>query len=222
MDGALDLRIDCPNGINADATPLCNRGQTQRAGATPTNDPPNDYWPKREARTIDMNLIRCQLSHAVAIRAIFNAAILNSTAVYDYEPRSLETVQSWIATKAASDLPLIGFENDAGELMAFASYGPFRTWPAYQFTIEHSVYVDERFRGQGLGRKLLLELISIATRNRYHMMIGVIDSENRASIAFHRALGFDHCGTIKHAGRKFDRWLDVHLYQRVLESSSDA
>lgn len=169
-----------------------------------------------------MKLIRCNLSHATAIQTIFNAAIRDSTAVYDYEPRSLETVHAWIETKAANDLPLIGFENEIGELMGFASYGPFRNWPAYQFTVEHSVYVDERFRGRGLGRKLLIELISLAARNQYHMMIGVIDGENQASITLHRALGFDHCGTIKHAGRKFDRWLDVHLYQRILDPPDEA
>jgi L-amino acid N-acyltransferase len=76
---------------------------------------------------------------------------VNSTALYDYKPRTMEMMTAWFETKACGNFPVIGLDNEAGELMAFGSYGTFRAWPAYKYTVEHSVYVDARFRGQGLG-----------------------------------------------------------------------
>jgi len=163
-----------------------------------------------------MKIISCDQRHVAEIRNIFNEAILNSTAVYDYEPRSLETVEAWVEAKTTDGFPIIGLESDAGELMGFASYGAFRPWPAYQHSIEHSVYVDLRFRGQGMGSQLLTHLISTATDQGYHMMIGGIDSENIASISLHQRHGFTQCAGIREAGFKFGRWLDLHFYQLIL------
>ncbi|MCA1964004.1 MAG: N-acetyltransferase family protein [Prosthecobacter sp.] len=165
-----------------------------------------------------MTLIECGRSHLEAIRTIFNEAILNSTALYDYEPRTRETMQMWFEAKQAAGLPLLGLLDETGAFMGFGTYGPFRPHAAYQFSVEHSVYVDGRFRGRGAGRVLLEELIKRAVQQGRHMMIGVIDAENTASIALHERLGFQHCGSIRHAGYKFGRWLDLVLYQRLLES----
>jgi phosphinothricin acetyltransferase len=101
--------------------------------------------------------------------------------------------------------------------MGFASYGPFRAFPAYKYTVEHSVYVDGRFRGRGLGRMLLERVVEAAEVAGNKTMIGVIDAENAASIALHERLGFARCGEIRHAGFKFGRWLDLVFYQRVLK-----
>ena len=87
--------------------------------------------------------------HADQILAIFNEAIVTSTALYDYKPRPREAMQGWFQAKRGGGFPVVGYENAAGELMAFASYGTFRAWPAYKYSVEHSVYVDGRFRGQG-------------------------------------------------------------------------
>jgi L-amino acid N-acyltransferase len=164
-----------------------------------------------------MQFVVCDHRHSEAIGAILNDAIANSTAIYDYEPRSKETIDAWIASKQSAGLPIIGVESLTNkELMGFATFGPFRPWPAYQYSIEHSVYVDRRFRGQGIGRKLLEDLMAIATSHGYHMMIGGIDSENVASIQLHKALGFSLCAEIREAGFKFDRWLDLVFYQRLL------
>jgi len=163
-----------------------------------------------------MDFISCDQRHVAEIREIFNEAILNSTAVYDYEPRSLATVEAWVEAKYTGGYPILGVTSDSGELMGFASYGAFRPWPAYQHSIEHSVYVDARFRGQGVGGKLLTQLISTASDQGYHMMIGGIDSENLASIALHVQHGFTQCATIREAGFKFGRWLDLHFYQLIL------
>src|ERR1700760_227085 len=110
-----------------------------------------------------MTIIQCvPKQHAEAIRSIFNEAIANSTALYDYKPRSAEVIQAWFDAKAKGNFPVIGAVNEAGELMGFASYGTFRAFPAYKYTVEHSVYVDARFRGRGLGRLLLEQLIEAA------------------------------------------------------------
>jgi phosphinothricin acetyltransferase len=156
--------------------------------------------------------------HAAPILAIFNEAIANSTALYDYKPRTAESMVGWFEAKSRGNYPVIGVENHAGQLMGFASYGPFRAWPAYKYTVEHSVYVDARFRGQGVGRMLLGALILAAGRQDYHVMVGGIDASNAVSIKLHESLGFTACGVIKHAGFKFGRWLDLAFYQLILRT----
>ena len=166
-----------------------------------------------------MNIVPCEAArHSAAILAIFNDAIANSTALYDYRPRAPETMITWFEAKAKGRYPVIGVEDDSGTLMGFASYGPFRAWPAYKYTIEHSIYVDARFRGRGLGRILLTEIIAAAQGQDYHVMVGGIDAANAVSIKLHETQGFSHCGTVKHAGFKFGRWLDLAFYQLILRT----
>ena len=166
-----------------------------------------------------MRVIQCeQKRHAEAILAIFNEAIVNSTALYDYKPRTMEMMAAWFDAKSKGKYPVIGIENDSGELMAFGSYGTFRAWPAYKYSVEHSVYVDARFRGQGLGKRVLQEVITAAQGQGYHVLIGVIDATNSVSIRLHEGLGFRPCGTIQQAGFKFGRWLDVVFYQLILST----
>lgn len=168
-----------------------------------------------------MTWIDCGREHSEAIRAIFNDAIVNSTALYDYRPRTPEVMEAWFAAKEAAKLPVIGALDENGDLMGFGSYGPFRPHAAYQYSVEHSVYVDGRFRGRGLGKQILERLIARAADQDYHMMIGVIDAENATSIALHEKLGFTRCGDIRHAGFKFGRWLDLALYQLVLPTPAN-
>ena len=166
-----------------------------------------------------MKIVACEAArHSAPILAIFNDAIANSTALYDYKPRAPESMAGWFDAKARGRHPVIGVENEAGELMGFASYGPFRAWPAYKYSIEHSVYVDARFRGQGLGRVLLKEIIAAAEQQDYHVMVGGIDAANAISIKLHESLGFTHAGTVRHAGFKFGRWLDLAFYQLILRT----
>jgi len=163
-----------------------------------------------------MNPIRCTRDSAAAILGILNEEIVSSTTLYDYRPRDAASMETWFETKEKGRYPVIGIESADGGLMGFASYGAFRNWPAYKYSIEHSVYVDKRFRGQGVGRFLLKELMAVAAEQQYHMMIGGIDGANLASLQLHRSLGFTHCGTIRHAGYKFGRWLDLEFYQYLL------
>jgi len=154
--------------------------------------------------------------HAGQILAIFNEAIANSTALYDYKPRTPESMVSWFATKRSNGFPVIGLEDDGGKLLGFASYGTFRAFPAYKYTVEHSIYVEKSNRGQGLGRKLLEAIVNEAEAHGMHTLVGAIDLDNGASIELHKRLGFEHCGTIRQAGFKFGRWLDVAFLQKTL------
>lgn len=166
-----------------------------------------------------MKLITCtQDRHAAAILDIFNDAILHSTAIYDYQPRSLDSMRGWFAAKQAGHFPVLGLETDQGQLAGFASYGVFRAWPAYKYSVEHSVYIHRDHRRQGLARSLMQALIAHAVEQDLHCMIGAVDMNNAPSIALHEALGFTHAGTIRQAGFKFGQWLDVGFYQRLLET----
>lgn len=160
-------------------------------------------------------------THANAILDIFNEAIANSTALYDYQPRTPESMVGWFKTKEAGRFPVIGAVDPDGQLLGFASYGTFRAWPAYKYSVEHSVYVHKDHRGKGIGKTLLLRLIDAAREQQYHVMVGGIDMSNTNSIALHQKLGFVHAGTIRQAGFKFGKWLDLGFYQLLLETPAD-
>jgi phosphinothricin acetyltransferase len=165
-----------------------------------------------------MKLVHCDESHSPAILGILNEAILNSTAIYDYQPRPFESMRPWFAAKRNGNYPVIGAVSTDGELLGFASYGGFRGWPAYKYSAEHSLYVAAACRGRGIGRRLLEAIVAEARAQNYHVLIGGIDSQNAVSIALHRAMGFQHAGTIRQVGFKFGRWLDLDLYQLILET----
>jgi len=165
-----------------------------------------------------MNIIPCDESYAEQILAIFNDAILNSTALYDYQPRKPESMAPWFAAKRQGNFPVIAAAAESGELLGFASYGIFRAWPAYKYTVEHSVYVAEQHRGKGVGKRLLRQIIAEAEKQDYHLLVGCIDSQNAVSIAMHRTFGFQHAGTIRQVGFKFGNWLDLELYQLILKT----
>jgi phosphinothricin acetyltransferase len=164
-----------------------------------------------------MQIIQCSYErHAAAILDIFNDAILHSTALYDYQARTMDNMVSWFNNKEAGNYPVIGIESESGELMGFASYGSFRAYPANKYTLEHSVYVANAHRGKGIASLLMQRLIELAQEQNYHTLIGSIDASNQPSIALHEKLGFTHAGTIRHAGFKFGDWLDLAFYQLLL------
>jgi L-amino acid N-acyltransferase len=166
-----------------------------------------------------MRIANCTTeSDILAIQSILNEAIVHSTALYDYEPRSLSTVSDWVQQKAGQGLPLRGAYDADGRLMGFATFGAFRPQPAYKYTVEHSVYIDRAYRGQGIAQRLMQDLIKEAEQRDLHVMVGCIDAANSVSIGLHEKLGFVHCGTIKQAGFKFDRWLDAAFYQKFLST----
>jgi L-amino acid N-acyltransferase len=164
-----------------------------------------------------MQFVNCSFElHATAILEMLNEAIANSTALYEYEPRSMASMRQWFNEKSAFSYPIIGAEDEQGTLLGFATYGVFRAKPAYKYSVEHSLYVHDSHRGQGVGRALLQRIIFAAIEQNYHVMIGGIDADNHVSIALHQRLGFENAGTIRQAGFKFGRWLDLAFYQLTL------
>jgi len=155
-------------------------------------------------------------SDILRILEIFNHALINSTSVYAYEPATLDDQLSWFRHKIDDAYPVyVGEEN--GEVIGYCTYGPFRTRPAYKYTVEHSVYVDHRFRNKGYGKALLEKIIDSADQAGYQTMVAGIDSQNTVSIALHLACGFTYSGTIHKAGYKFGKWLDLAFYQKELK-----
>lgn len=171
----------------------------------------------REYQIVDC----CFERHGERVLEIFNQAILTSTALYDYSPRTLHQIEQWFAAKAADGWPVIGIESATGELEAFGSFGPFRNFPAYKYTAEHSVYVADAVRGGGRGQAILKQLVTLAERRGLHALIGAIDATNIASCRLHQKLGFSQVGTLPQVGFKFGTWLDLALYQLTLSTPSE-
>ncbi|WP_396146421.1 GNAT family N-acetyltransferase [Flavobacterium sp.] len=156
-----------------------------------------------------------QIEDTQAILEIINYNILNSTALYDYEPRSLENQIAIFDDKLKKGFPIIvATENEI--VIGFGYYSEFRFREAYRFTVEHSVYAHPNHIGKGIGKLILENLIDLAIAQKLHTMIGVIDSENQSSIEFHKKFGFEIAGTIKDSGFKFDRWLHSVFVQKML------
>lgn len=162
-----------------------------------------------------INLNDCY--YASAIQAIFNDAIKNTTALYEYHPRSVETVENWIKKKLAEEKPIIA-AIEHNQLIGFASYDNFRPYAANKHTMELALYIQTGARGKGIASTLLSALITHAQKDNVHVLIAGIDDTNAASIALHKKLGFEHSGTLKEVAYKFDRWLNLAFYQKILTS----
>ena len=146
---------------------------------------------------------------------IYNDAILHTTAIYDYTPHTLEMRAAWLAAHEKAGFPVFVWEED-GQVAGFAAYGSFRDWPAYKYTVEHSIYVHPGYRRRGIARALMEKLIAEADAAGYATMVAGIDAENEGSLRLHEQLGFTNAGTIRRAGCKFGHWLDLVFYQRLL------
>jgi L-amino acid N-acyltransferase len=150
-----------------------------------------------------------------SILAIYNHAIVHTTAVYDYQPRSSEAHRQWFENKKTQGLPILVAHNGTN-LLGFGSFGPFRPWPAYQFTVENSLYVDVSHRRRGAGSALLERLLQLAAAGGYHAMVAGIDAANEPSLALHRKFGFEPVAHFREVGWKFNRWLDLVFLERLL------
>ena len=164
-----------------------------------------------------VHLIECDPQHhRDAIGDILNEAIAHSTALWDYAPRSGADMAGWFAAHRRRREPVVGAVDGEGRLLGFATYGPFRDRPANKYAVEHSIYVHRDHRGRGIGAQLLVALVAAAQARHFRLMVGAIEAGNEASIRLHEAHGFTHAGTIKDAGFKFGRWMDLAFYQRIL------
>ncbi len=155
-----------------------------------------------------------RLDDAEAIRTIYNREVTDSTVTFDLVPRSLEDQLAWLAEHDGVH-PAVVAELD-GEVAGFGSLAPYRSRPAYATTVEDSVYVRRDQRGKGCGRSILGELVRLATLHGFHAVMARIVGGHEASIGLHQACSFELVGVEREVGRKFGRWLDVVVMQRLL------
>ena len=161
-----------------------------------------------------MDLRPARVEDAEAIRQIYNREVLSSTVTFDLVPRTVEDQITWQQARSGAHAVIVA-EQD-GEVVGFASLSPYRDRPAYNSTVENSVYVRSDQRGQGVGHALLSELMATAGQHGFHTVMARIVGDHEASIGLHASLGFTEVGTEREVGRKFGRWLDVVLMQRLL------
>jgi phosphinothricin acetyltransferase len=152
---------------------------------------------------------------AEGIRAIYNVEVAESTVTFDLVPRTLEEQQAWLREHAGGHPAVVALGDD-GAVVGFGSLSPYKERPAYRPTVEDSVYVHRAHRGQGLGPALLAELVRLAQAYGYHSLVARIVGGHDTSISLHAAQGFELVGVEREVGRKFGRWLDVVIMQRVL------
>jgi L-amino acid N-acyltransferase len=149
------------------------------------------------------------------ILAIYNDVIINTTAVYDYQPHTLAMRQAWFNTKKEQGFPVFVAEEN-GNVLGLSSIGPFRAWAAYQFSVENSIYVASEARGKGIAKMLMPPIIDAARQLKMHTIIAGIDAGNEASIQLHRHFAFEEVAHFKQVGWKFDRWLDLKFLQLIV------
>lgn len=147
------------------------------------------------------------------LTAIYNQVIATSTAIYSHTAVTLEDRRQWWLARTGQGYPVL-VARDAAGVAGFATFGDFRPWPGYRFTVEHSVHVRAGGRGRGVGTLLVRALLPRAAALGKHVMVAGVDAENGPSIRFHERLGFERCGHLREVGYKFDRWLDLVFLQR--------
>ena len=163
-------------------------------------------------------LIRDAKDHDIeAITAIYNAAVLHTTAIWNETVVDEANRKTWHADRLRLGYPVLVAVDEQGAVVGYASFGDWRAFEGYRHTVEHSVYVREDQQGKGIGKQLMHALIDRARKIGKHAMIAGIEAENVASIRLHRSLGFEDGGTLKQVGTKFGRWLDLTFLQLRLD-----
>jgi phosphinothricin acetyltransferase len=162
-----------------------------------------------------MNIRPADSPDLPGILAIYNDVIATSTAVYSETPATLDDRHAWWRARVEQRYPVL-VASDATGVVGFASFGDFRAWPGYRFTVEHSVHVRADCRGQGVGSALVEALVKEGAAIGKHVMIAGVDADNAPSIRMHERLGFERVAHFHQVGFKFGRWLDLVFLQRYL------
>ncbi|SDI14755.1 phosphinothricin acetyltransferase [Pseudomonas delhiensis] len=166
-----------------------------------------------------MHIRDAQPADLEALRDIYNDAVLNTTAIWNEVAIDLDNRRAWLELRAQQGFPVLVAE-DAGQVLGYASYGPWRAFDGFRETVEHSVYVRADQRGKGVGPQLMQALIDRARAQGLHVMVAAIESGNAASIRLHERLGFAVTGQMPQVGQKFGRWLDLTFMQLTLDPRS--
>ena len=147
---------------------------------------------------------------------IYNREVEGGIATFDTEPRIAGVDDGWLTGREAFHPVLVAVTG--GEVVGWASTGPWSPRGAYRRTGEVSVYVDDSARGKGLGGELLRELIERArAEGTVKVLLARIAQPNPASVRLHEACGFRSFGTQRRCGEKFGRVLDVELLDLHLD-----
>jgi phosphinothricin acetyltransferase len=146
------------------------------------------------------------------ITAIYNEVLTHSTAIYNDRPATVEERIAWWRSRIAQGFPVLAAA-DGARITGFATFGDFRAWPGYRFTVEGTVHIHSDWRGKGVGTDLLKAILAHARRLDKHVMIAGVDSENVASLRFLERFGFERAGQLREVGYKFDRFLDLVFLQ---------
>ena len=156
----------------------------------------------------------------VDVRDILNDVIRNTLFVYQEQEVTTESRIAVLRDRRTNGFPFFVAEID-NEVVGYATYGPFRAFFGYRYTVEHSVYIRSDQRGKGIGKLLLEKLIEVGTSTKLHLMVACIDSNNLNSIELHKKYGFVETGRMSEAGRKNNQWLTLVIMQRVLSEQVD-
>ena len=147
------------------------------------------------------------------ITEIYNHAILNTTATFDTEPKTVQEQKKWFKEHGSKN-PIVVAEIDK-EIVGFASLSKYSTRCAYSDTAEISIYIKEKYRGKGIGKKLIKEIVDTGEKTGIHAIISRIAEGNKISIHLHDIVGFKHVGIYKEVGYKFGKRLDVYLMEKI-------
>jgi L-amino acid N-acyltransferase YncA len=162
-----------------------------------------------------VSLRAAQLRDAEQIAAIYNYEVENTTATFDLVPRTIVSQRQWLEARSGAFSAIVAEESSAG-VIGFAALSTYRDRAGYRTTVENSVYVDRNHLRKGVGKLLLTALVDIAKDSGFHTIIARIDSQSAGSLALHRSLGFVEVGVERQIGRKFGRWLDSVIMQKML------
>jgi phosphinothricin acetyltransferase len=159
---------------------------------------------------------------AEQIRTIYNHEVMHTAATFDLVPRSLADQLDWLAARSGAFVTIVAEEAAGGEgigggrIVGFGALSPYKERAAYRTSVENSIYVRGDRQGVGVGRRLLDELLSMAGRSGFHAVFARINASGEASLALHRRCGFELVGIEREVGRKFGRWHDVVVMERLL------
>ena len=163
-----------------------------------------------------MHIRDATIDDAQGIMLIYNDAVEHTTAIWNETLVDQANRQAWLIERQVRGYPVLVAVDDSDAVLGYASFGDWRAFDGYRYTVEHSVYVRDGRRGEGLGRLLMTALIDRARKLNKHVMVAAIEAGNRESIALHLKLGFIQTGLMPEVGTKFGRWLDLAYLQLKL------
>jgi len=161
------------------------------------------------------SVVKAGEAHLPGILAIYNHAVVHTTAIWNDAVVDLENRRQWWRGRTDAGFPILVAVAD-DDVLGYASFGPFRPFDGYRQTVEHSVYVADAARRRGVARALMKALEAEAQRMGMHVMLGGIAADNAPSLHLHQALGFKETARMPDVGQKFGQYLDLVFMQKVL------